>query len=370
MYFSLVPVDVALPPDILLVRFSAIGDLLLTTPLIRTLRARYPDARLTFVTRQRFASLLCDNRHLNEIVELPDGESVWRLAGQLKGRRFTHRLDLHGSLRSRALRTLVPGAWTGYSKRRLARALLIRTKQDRYRDEVPVAERYFEAARAAGLDVQPDGSGLELTPSSSARDAADAWLAASGARGDRPVVALAPGAAHATKRWPADHWRALASRLLAADLDLVLVGGPDDRATAAGIGSSIGPTTGGRLVDATGALALQETGAVLARAAALVSGDTGIMHMATAVGTPVVALFGPTVGQFGFFPYRARATVLERDLHCRPCSAQGGTICPLGHHRCLGEILPDAVFAAVSQALGGVIARGGDGEMRDMSDRA
>jgi heptosyltransferase-2 len=71
------------------------------------------------------------------------------------------------------------------------------------------------------------------------------------------------------------------------------------------------------------------------------------MHMATAVGTPVVALFGPTVRQFGFTPYRARATILERPLDCRPCSAMGGPRCPLGHHRCLGEITPDEVFEAV-----------------------
>ena len=75
-----------------------------------------------------------------------------------------------------------------------------------------------------------------------------------------------------------------------------------------------------------------------------VSGDTGPMHLATAVGTPVVALFGPTVEPFGFFPYRGRATVLERPLACRPCSSKGGPRCPLGHHQCLEEIMPDVVL--------------------------
>src|ERR671939_277511 len=79
-------------------------------------------------------------------------------------------------------------------------------------------------------------------------------------------------------------------------------------------------------------------GALLRRARALVSGDTGVMHMATGVGTPVVALFGPTVRAFGFFPYGSRAQVLELDLACRPCSSKGGPRCPLGHHRCLGEM--------------------------------
>ena len=84
-------------------------------------------------------------------------------------------------------------------------------------------------------------------------------------------------------------------------------------------------------------------------AAAAVTGDTGVMHMATAIGTPVVALFGPTVEAFGFFPYRARATVLQRDLGCRPCSAKGTLRCPLVHHRCLKEITPAEVELALTE---------------------
>jgi heptosyltransferase-2 len=83
----------------------------------------------------------------------------------------------------------------------------------------------------------------------------------------------------------------------------------------------------------------------------VVSGDTGVMHMATGVGTPVVALFGPTVRQFGFFPYRARATVLERALPCRPCSAMGSARCPEGHHRCLVDLAPSDVARAVEQLV-------------------
>ncbi|HMU62585.1 MAG TPA: glycosyltransferase family 9 protein, partial [Gemmatimonadales bacterium] len=105
-------------------------------------------------------------------------------------------------------------------------------------------------------------------------------------------------------------------------------------------------------VVAAGQFGLQGTGALLSRASALVSGDTGVMHMATGVGTPVVALFGPTVEAFGFFPYRARATVLQRDLPCRPCSRMGGPVCPLGHHACLRDIGPDAVASALAALEG------------------
>src|SRR5438874_10849554 len=124
---------------------------------------------------------------------------------------------------------------------------------------------------------------------------------------------------------------------------LVVVGGPEGRDLTRHLGS--------KAVNAGGGFTLQETGACLGRATVLVSGDTGVMHMATGVGTPVVALFGPTVGQFGFFPYRARAAVLERALDCRPCSATGTAACPLGHHRCLADITPEGVAAAVERLL-------------------
>jgi heptosyltransferase-2 len=325
---------------VLLVRFSSIGDILLTTPLVRVLRRRHPDARLVFVTKRAHVPLVADNPHLSSVVALEPGESLTHLAARLRPIGATHGLDLHGSLRSRALRLLVPGSWSGYRRRRVARSLLIALKHDLYGDPVPVAERYFEAARR--LDVAPDDGPPEFHLGAGAGDRVARWLAEQGLA-DTPLAALAPGAAHATKRWPIAHWIALAERLRAAGLTSVVVGGPDDRGAAQQLS--------GHAHGAAGALSLQETGALLARARVAISGDTGVMHMATAVGTPVIALFGPTVRQFGFFPYHARATVLERPLDCRPCSAMGSARCPLGHHRCLADLAPPDVARAVEQLV-------------------
>ena len=160
-------------------------------------------------------------------------------------------------------------------------------------------------------------------------------------------MAVAPGAAHATKRWPEEHWTALVREAVAGGLRIGVVGGPREVDLCRRVA-----TAGGTAARSTaGSFDLQETGALLARARVLVSGDSGVMHMATGVGTPVVALFGPTVQAFGFFPYRAPATVLERELPCRPCSAQGGPRCPLGHHRCLRDIVPSLVLAALRSHL-------------------
>jgi heptosyltransferase-2 len=217
---------------------------------------------------------------------------------------------------------------------------LIATKRNLYSRHVPVAERYFEAAQE--LDVTPDGEPPEFHLAAAARSRVEQWLAQQQLAGAR-LAALAPGAAHATKRWPVSHWIALGERLAAAGYKLVVVGGPEDRGVAHQIG--------GTAVSAAGEFSLQETGALLARSQVLVSGDTGVMHMATGVGTPVVALFGPTVEEFGFFPYSARSTVLQRALDCRPCSAMGTGQCPLDHHRCMVDIVPADVAAAVEKLV-------------------
>ena len=327
---------------VLLVRFSSIGDILLTTPLIRALARRHPDAKLICVTKRSMAPLVSEHPSLAQVVSLEPDESVQHLARRLRALAPTHGLDLHASLRSLALRLLVRCRWSGFTKHKLARSALISTKVDLYGGLVPVAERYFQAARS--LDVHPDGQPPEFFLSPAARDRVDRWLVEKGL-GNRALAALAPGAAHATKRWPLPHWIALAQRLRSAGLVPVAVGGPDDRGLARQLGAS------GLAESAAGEFSLQETGALLARCRVLVSGDTGVMHMATGVGTPVVALFGPTVEQFGFFPYRAPAIVLQRELACRPCSSSGTATCPLGHHRCLADLPPAEVADAVERAV-------------------
>ena len=328
-------------PRILLVRFSSIGDLLLTTPLLRALRVRHPTARITMVVREDMAETLRHNPRLSSLVTWRRGSPLGDLADALRKEEWTHRLDLHGSLRALALRQLVGGKWTTYPKHRVRRTLLIRTGGARGGMLGPVTKRYFAAAR--DLDVTPDGGPAEFFTTQEMEAAAGDFLAAAALGAHRPLVALAPGAAHFTKRWPVEHWEALVRRLRTTN-DLVILGGPAERA----LGEQVAAAGGDRAVNAAGAFSLGGSAALLKQAKTLVSGDTGLLHLATAVGTPVVGLYGPGVEAFGFFPYQARAKVLQRNLTCRPCSSHGGPSCPLGHHRCLREILPEEVAAAVA----------------------
>ena len=329
-----------MPPRILLVRFSSLGDVLLMTPLIRALRTRHPAATIAVLTKQVWAPLLSANSHLDQVITLAPGQSLVPVARALRRADFTDLLDLHASVRTRVLRLLVPGAWHGHGTRRRERRALITFKQNHYRDNLPVPERYFEAARH--LDVTPDGAPAELFTSPAAEARAEEWLTRSGLDLNLPLIGFAPGAAHVTKRWPLRHWRSLTEQLAERGFGIVIVGAAADRASAAEVVTA----APGVVASAAGELDLQAAGALLGRTRVVVAGDTGPMHLATAVARPVVALFGPTVEAFGFFPYRAQSTVLQLPLGCRPCSSKGGPRCPLVHHQCLEGILPAQVLAA------------------------
>jgi heptosyltransferase-2 len=199
---------------------------------------------------------------------------------------------------------------------------------DTFHPPTPAAERYFQAARSLG--VVPDGGPAEIVVSP--KEAIRAATLTTGRR----YVALCPGAAHGNKRWPPAHWRVLARRLMDQGESVVGIGTAEDAG----------------LLDQPGVISgfgadLPLAAALLAGAVAAVANDSGLMHLAAAVGTPVVALFGPTSPVFGYAPYRARAAVLERSLPCRPCTAFGGPHCPMRHHRCMIDLDPGQVLTAL-----------------------
>lgn len=316
------------PTTVLVVRFGALGDVVLTTPLLRAIHRAYSGAAITVVTKARWAPVLAHHPSIAHVEPLADGEPLTALAARLRSTPWDHRLDLHGTLRARALRILVGGRWRGWRRPRIRRALLVWTGVDRFATSTPVAEQYFAAAR--DLAVRPDGEPAEVF-----------WSPAEEARRDElappsPYVVIVPGTAHATKRWPPGHWLRLAGRLRAAGFHVVALGAEDER----------GLVSSADITNLCG-LDLGTTAALLHNAAVAVAGDTGLLHLATAVGTPVVALFGPTSPAFGYAPYRARARIVAQSLPCRPCSVYGGAHCPMRHHRCMIELTPDTVMHAV-----------------------
>ncbi len=326
-------------PLILVVRFSSIGDVLLTTPVLRAIKTRWPGAHLAFLTKERFAAVIEGNPHVDEIVRVSDTADAAEMrivARKLLQRPWDLYVDLHGSLRSRLLGRIVRAPHkVRYNNLRLRRTLLIYGRLDLYGPNPPsVPERYCGCLKEFGVEL--DNNPCELHVSQSDRDEADSLLSAQWP-GTANYFAVAPGAAWPIKRWPTAKFAEAAKKISQQkNWKVVLLGGPGDFAVCAEVAKGL---EGCDYLDLSGKLSLRGSAAAVARAEHVLTNDTGLMHVATAVGTPLTAMFGPTVKQLGYFPYRAaNARVVEAKLWCRPCTHNGRQKCPLGHFRCMQEL--------------------------------
>ena len=339
-------------PRILVVRFSSIGDILLTTPFLRVLRTKWPQAHVDFATKARFAPLLLHNPRIDGLLTLAepgDFRSLRRLARQARETRYDYVLDLHKNWRSMWLGLRAGATVHRYRKDALKRFLLVSFHWNLYRRVVPVRERYFLAAPPE-WGLKDDGGPLEFVLSADERRWAEEELTRLGLGKKRPLIGLAIGAGYVTKRWPAEHFAALAHSLRKKrDAGILLFGDLRD-SPAAGRIREVEP----RAVDLTGRSTLRQTAALLERCDAVVSNDSGLMHLAEALRRPLVAIFGSTTRELGFYPTCPNCLVVERpELKCRPCSHVGRNRCPRGHLACLRDISP----REVEQALEGLLWR-------------
>jgi heptosyltransferase-2 len=212
-----------------------------------------------------------------------------------------------------------------------------------YRPDQHHAERLLRLARGDEAVVAPDELLPSLCPQAAEQAAVDELMASHGARGDR-LIALAPGSVWGTKRWPG--FPALAGSL-ATHGRIVVIGGAEDRELAAAISA----TTPGA-IDATGRLSLLGSAELIRRAALLVTNDSLPQHLASAMGTRTVTIFGPTVPGFGFGPLAPHSVAVGHEtLPCRPCHPHGPAVCPLGHHLCMRDLGEPAVLARALRAL-------------------
>ena len=340
------------PERILLLRLSAIGDVVLTTPLIRALRQRFPNARIDFVIKQAFAELVEHNPHLNTVhrVEPATGfKGLMQLGTQLRRARYDLVLDLHRNFRTSFLARLCAAPRVEhYHKHILRRWLFVKFKAATMSQIPSVAQRYMQAG--AFLNLHDDGAGTELLWNAAHEEEARQVLCDAGWKEDRPLLCLAPGAGFFTKRWPIEYFAEVARTLAASSKNFMIavLGGKQDQE----FGKFIREKSGAEVFDLTGTCSLLASAAIIKRSKLVLANDSGLMHIAEAVGTPVFALFGSTTRELGFFPQRASSRVLEqRNLDCRPCSHLGFHACPRGHFRCMKEITPARVFDEIKRAL-------------------
>lgn len=314
------------------------GDVVLTTPLLTTLIRHGPVDVLVTPTG---ASLLEGHPGIRRVHSWDKGRDrgptdLLRLARRLRSVGYTRAVLPHRSFRSALLARLagIPER-IGFGGRTAALLYTHRIPWPAERHEV---DRLLALAPLGEESAPPP---VDLPLSAAERGGARAWLAARGIAA--PFVALAPGAAWATKRWPG--FGDLAAALAGP---VVVIGGAAERDLARGIAAR----APGRVHSAAGETSLREAMALVREAAVLVANDSAPMHLAVATGTPVVALFGPTSPDLGFGPRGRRDQVLGvPGLGCRPCSPHGPRRCPLGHHRCMRSLPMDEVLSAVNTVL-------------------
>lgn len=330
--------------SVLLIRLSSLGDVVLTTPVAANLNRA--GVRVAVLTRRAFAPVFEGNPTVDEVLLFED-RGLWGWARDIRRRRFDAVVDLHGTFRSR-LWSAFSGAprRVRYDKRAAARRRLVWTKKTSPALAGHVVDRYLETLSPLGVPAGERSPRLYVGGSESPSPDLQERV------GSGPLLVVAPGAQHATKRWPAERFAAAAERWRAEHpgTRVVLLGSPAD----APAGASLGSALAGDVLDLIGKTSLRDMIRILNRAALVLSNDSGAMHVAAALGRPTVAVFGPTVREFGFFPMGARAVAVEGGpLPCRPCALHGRSRCPEGHFRCMADVTVDRVVEAAAAITAG-----------------
>lgn len=318
---------------------------MLATAAVAALAAERPDVDVHVLTKPTFREIFAQDPGVSRVLDWNPQDGVAALGRLVRSGGYDRIVDLHGNLRSRVLGLLAPGVpTTRYRKGAWRRRLAVALHRPVLLDATHVVDRYLRAL--APLGVSDRRRLPRVVPGETARARAADLLRSSGWNGKEPLLALAPGARWATKAWPEAHWAWLAATLADGGHGWpVVVGGAGDAALGGRIlGSGKGANMAGRT-------SILETAAVLEACRVLVTNDSAPLHLATAVGTRVVALFGPTVAGFGFYPLGPGDSLVEAPLPCRPCSLHGTARCRLRHHQCLGDLTPDRVFAVVQLRL-------------------
>jgi ADP-heptose:LPS heptosyltransferase len=314
---------------VLLIRFSAIGDIVLTSALVRCLHEQL-GAEVHFLTKRAFKGLVEPNPHIFRVHTIE--KNVAEILPTLQTANFEVVLDLHDSLRSRQLCLSLGGVKVlRFQKLRFRRWLLVQFKQGIHRPLPHIAERFL--ATAAPLGVHDDGKGLDffIPPNAEVSLPLAGWQ--NTAVGQQRYVAFVIGAAHFTKRLPTERIIEICQHLT---MPIVLIGGKAEVTT----GQQIADAAGAHVLNTCGTFDLQQSASVVRQAAVVLAHDTGMMHIAAAFDRPLVSIWGSTAAALGFTPFRIqheyRAEVLG--LSCRPCTKMGRAACPKGHFDCMQKI--------------------------------
>lgn len=311
---------------ILVIRFSSIGDIVLTTPVMRCVKNQLKDAEVHFLTKNAFAHLLEANPYVDTVHVFKD--DLGAVIDQLKKENFDFVIDLHNNIRSRRVTTSLGVKHKRFHKLNTEKWMLVNLKVNKLPD-VHIVDRYLDTT--LDLGVKNDGKGLEFFIPE--KEEIDPTGLPDGFQ--KEFIALVIGAQHFTKKMP-EHKLAELIKLIPDNA--IIIGGPED----AEIGERLEKANHKKAWNACGKFNLFGSASLIRQSKSVISHDTGMMHIAAALQKPIVSLWGNTVPEFGMYPYLPehpdRYSISEvKDLSCRPCSKIGHDSCPKEHFKCMED---------------------------------
>ncbi|MFQ6615577.1 MAG: glycosyltransferase family 9 protein [Fidelibacterota bacterium] len=327
-------------------RFSSIGDIILTTPVLESLKWAHPDSEIHFLTLEPFSEILVGNPHVSRILRISrdtNAVGLRRLAHTLKESGYSAYVDCHNSLRSRVLRGYLRShTWFVYRKPRLDRFLLFNLHINRFPRGYDAPSEYAKLFDHEIADRPPGRPRLYI--SSAEKRKSRRFLEDRGVAGE--FIALIPGASWRTKEWLPSRYIELANGLVKDEgIPVVILGGPGDPICDE-ISRSVPDA-----VNLKGKTGLRESLAILACARAAIGSDTGLTHGAEAVDTPVVMLLGPTSRETGAWVRHPRSMAITTQPWCQPCSKNGSRPCYRKERICMRDIDPRRVFSSLKKVM-------------------
>ncbi|MBC7777055.1 MAG: glycosyltransferase family 9 protein [Phycisphaerae bacterium] len=318
---------------ILLLRFSSIGDIVLTTPVVRCLKKQL-GAELHFLTKTAFAPILEENPYVDQVFSFQKEIAPDTIRG-LRAMRYDHVIDLHHNLRSLRLKLALGRPSRSFDKLNWQKWLLVNFKIDRM-PEAHIVDRYMATVRHLG--VVYDGEGLDyFIPKGENLDEIEIP--------SRPFTAFVLGATHATKRLPEEK---IIEICRGTTQPIVLLGGKTEQDA----GERIAKAAGSHVLNLCARLSLHQSACVVRESSKVITHDTGLMHIAAALQKPIISVWGSTVPKFGMWPFYPTGMNLNTSIEvlglgCRPCSKIGFDRCPKGHFKCMKEIEANRVSSHV-----------------------
>lgn len=313
---------------ILIIRFSSIGDIVLTTPVIRCLKQQIPEASIHYLTSDKFKSVLANNPYISKLHVLSKESS--QLIETLRNEQFDWIIDLHHNIRSIKLSKAIGAPTKRFFKANIEKWLYVNLKINKL-PKVHIVERYLETV--AHLGVSNDQQGLDFHLPEIAIESSRLPIFF-----DTGFVGFVIGGAHQTKCLPAEKIASIINKLDTENI--MLLGGPDDHAKAEQV---LSLTNHQAVFNACGKFNLMESAWLVKNATRIITHDTGLMHIAAAFNKPIISVWGNTVPAFGMYPYLPKnapehSMVEVKGLACRPCSKIGYKKCPRGHFKCMVNI--------------------------------